>query len=65
MVSSVGARSLLDLQAVKLRTRDGAVTPERIPLLSDVLDLAVPLQIELMPEIKTGPGGQRYTGWVQ
>jgi len=58
----VGARSLLDLQGIRLRARDGTVTTERIPLLSDVLDLAVPLRVELMPEIKTGPGGQRYAG---
>jgi glycerophosphoryl diester phosphodiesterase len=58
----VGALSPLDLQGIRLRARDGTITTERIPLLSDVLDLAVPLRVELMPEIKTGPGGQRYTG---
>jgi glycerophosphoryl diester phosphodiesterase len=58
----VGARSLLDLQGIRLRARGGTITTERIPLLSDVLDLAVPSRVELMPEIKTGPGGQRYDG---
>lgn len=53
---------LADLAAVRLKTRDGAVTDERIPTLAEVLELAAPAPVELMPEIKVDANRQRYDG---
>ena len=61
-IGALGVRSLPDLQGLRLRARDGAITDERIPSFSEVLDLAAASRVEVMPEIKTGPGGQRYAG---
>jgi glycerophosphoryl diester phosphodiesterase len=53
---------LADLAAVRLKTRDGAVTDERIPTLAEALELAAPASVELMPEIKVDANRQRYDG---
>ena len=45
----------LPLEPVPTDERNEALDALRI-------DLAVPSRVELMPEIKTGPGGQRYDG---
>lgn len=58
----VARRSLAEVQALRLRARDGTVTDERVPLLSEVLELARSTRAELMPEIKNGAGGRRYSG---
>jgi glycerophosphoryl diester phosphodiesterase len=53
---------LADLAAVRLKARDGAVTDERIPTLAEALELAAPVPVELMPEIKVDANRQRYDG---
>jgi glycerophosphoryl diester phosphodiesterase len=54
--------TLAALAPIRLKTRDGAVTTERIPTLAQVLDLAAPTRVELLPEIKVGADRQRYPG---
>ena len=51
-----------DLAAVRLKTRDGAVTDERVPTFAQVLDLAAATSVELLPEIKVDANRQRYAG---
>ena len=53
---------LAELAGVRLKTRDGAVTDERIPTFAQVLDLAALVSIELLPEIKVDANRQRYDG---
>jgi len=53
---------LADLAGVRLKTRDGAVTDERIPTFAQVLDLAALVSVELLPEIKIDANRQRYDG---
>ena len=53
---------LADLASVRLKTRDGAETAERIPTLTQVLDLAGPTSTEILPEIKVDTNRQRYDG---
>ncbi len=53
---------LADLAAVRLKTRDGAVTAERVPTFAQVLDLVAPTSAELLPEIKVDTNRQRYSG---
>jgi glycerophosphoryl diester phosphodiesterase len=53
---------LAELAGVRLKTRDGAVTDERIPTFAQVLDLAALVSIELLPEIKVDAHRQRYDG---
>ena len=53
---------LADLAAVRLKTRDGVVTDERVPTFAQVLDLAAPTSVELLPEIKVDANRQRYDG---
>jgi glycerophosphoryl diester phosphodiesterase len=53
---------LAALAPVRLRTRDGMVTEQRIPTLAQVLDLAAAARVELLPEIKVGADRQRYAG---
>ncbi|MGH7346711.1 MAG: glycerophosphodiester phosphodiesterase, partial [Candidatus Rokuibacteriota bacterium] len=53
---------LADLAAVRLKTRDGAATDERVPTLVEVLDLAAPAPVALLPEIKVDAHRQRYDG---
>jgi glycerophosphoryl diester phosphodiesterase len=53
---------LAELAGVRLKTRDGAVTDERIPTFAQVLDLAALAAVELLPEIKVDANRQRYDG---
>ena len=53
---------LADLAPVRLKTRDGAETAERVPTLAQVLDLAAQSSSELLPEIKVDAHRQRYDG---
>jgi glycerophosphoryl diester phosphodiesterase len=50
------------LEPLRLRDREGRVTDERVPRLAELLDLAAPARVELLPEIKTATGGQPYPG---
>ena len=53
---------LADLAAARLKTREGAVTAERVPTFAQVLDLVAPTSAELLPEIKVDANRQRYDG---
>ena len=53
---------IADLAAVRLKTREGAVTAERVPTFAQVLDLVAPTSAELLPEIKVDANRQRYDG---
>ena len=53
---------LADLAALRLKTRDGAVTAERVPTFAQVLDLVAPTSAALLPEIKVDTNRQRYSG---
>ena len=53
---------LADLAAVRLKSREGAVTAERVPTFAQVLDLVAPTSAELLPEIKVDTNRQRYSG---
>ncbi|HET7341905.1 MAG TPA: glycerophosphodiester phosphodiesterase family protein [Methylomirabilota bacterium] len=60
---AVGDTTLAKVRALHLRDRAGAVTAERVPTLGEVLDVAAASpSIQVLPEIKTGPGGRRYPG---
>ncbi len=50
------------LAAARLKARDGSVTDEPVPTLTQVLDLAAPTGVRILPEIKVGPDGARYDG---
>jgi glycerophosphoryl diester phosphodiesterase len=53
---------LADLASVRLKTRDGVETAERVPTLAQVLDLVAQSSSELLPEIKVDAHRQRYDG---
>jgi glycerophosphoryl diester phosphodiesterase len=53
---------LADLASVRLKTREGAETGERVPTLAQVLDLVAQSSSELLPEIKVDAHRQRYDG---
>jgi glycerophosphoryl diester phosphodiesterase len=59
---AVGDATLAQLRALQLKARDGGVTPDTVPTLAEVLDLAAPSAAEVLPEIKTAGGGRRYPG---
>ena len=61
-IGAVADATLAELRALRLKSRDGAVTAETVPALAEVLDLAAPSGIEVLPEIKTARGGRRYPG---
>ena len=50
------------LASLRLRARDGHATDEPIPALAQVLDLAAPARVEVLPEIKVGADGRPYPG---
>jgi len=50
------------LAAVRLRDREGRATDEPVPMFDEVLALAAPASVEVLPEIKLGPGRQPYPG---
>ena len=51
-----------DLAAARIRARDGSVTDEPVPTFAQVLELAAPTPVEVLPEIKAGPERRRYEG---
>jgi glycerophosphoryl diester phosphodiesterase len=55
-------RTLEELRTVRLKSRDGQVTAEPVPTFAEVLDLARPSAVELLPEIKAGAGNRPYPG---
>jgi glycerophosphoryl diester phosphodiesterase len=50
------------LASLRLRARDGHATDEPIPALAQVLDLAAPTRVGVLPEIKVGADGRPYPG---
>ena len=58
---AVGDIPLAQLRTLHLKARDGSVTTDTVPTLTEVLDLA-PIPVEVLPEIKTAAGGRRYPG---
>ena len=50
------------LASARLKDREGRVTDEPVPTLDEVLVLAAAGSVELLPEIKLGPGRQPYPG---
>ena len=54
--------TLAALAPLRLRARDGHVTDEPMPTLAQVLDLAAPTRVGVLPEIKVGADGRRYPG---
>ncbi len=59
---AVRGATLAALQALRLKTREGAVTDEPVPAFAEVLGLAARGTVEVMPEIKNDPARARYTG---
>ncbi len=59
---AVRASSLAALAEVRLKAADGTVTGERIPMLSELLDLLAPSSARLLLEIKAGAGREAYPG---
>jgi glycerophosphoryl diester phosphodiesterase len=59
---AVADTTLAQLRALRVRGRDGGPTTESVPTLAEVLDLAAPTAVEVLPEIKTARGGRRYAG---
>jgi glycerophosphoryl diester phosphodiesterase len=57
---AVRGATLAELRALRLRTREGAVTAEPVPAFAEVLGLVG--AVEVMPEIKNGPERSRYDG---
>jgi glycerophosphoryl diester phosphodiesterase len=58
----VRARTLAELQAVRLKDREGAVLEESVPTLDQVVRLAVLGKRQMLLEIKTDERRQRYPG---
>ena len=56
----VHGRTLAELDTVRLKDRSGSLTEERIPTLEQVVALAVEGKRQILLEIKTGEGRQRY-----
>jgi glycerophosphoryl diester phosphodiesterase len=56
-----GARRA-DLDAVRLRARDGSVTGDAVPTLAQVLDTLKPTTAQLLLEIKVDAGRKPYPG---
>jgi glycerophosphoryl diester phosphodiesterase len=59
---AVGDTTLAQLRALRLRGPAGDPGDDIVPTLDEVLDLAAPAAVELLPEIKTAVGGRRYPG---
>jgi glycerophosphoryl diester phosphodiesterase len=57
---AVRAMSLASLADVRLKAADGAVTGERIPRLTELLDLLAPSTARLLLEIKVDAGREAY-----
>lgn len=59
---AVGDLTLAELGSARIRAPDGSVTDERVPTLTQVLALAAPATVEILPEIKAGLERWRYEG---
>jgi glycerophosphoryl diester phosphodiesterase len=57
---AVHDRTLAEVRAARIKTRDGVPTDERVPTFAEVLDLAGPTAVQMLPEIKAGTKGQPY-----
>jgi len=55
-------RTLAEIRSARIKSRDGAITEERVPTFAELLDLARPSSVELIPEIKVGADGTPYPG---
>jgi len=53
---------LAELARARVKARDGRVTDEPVPTFAQVLDLAAPAAVEVLPEIKVGPDRKPYPG---
>ncbi len=51
-----------ELGAARLRARDGSVTDEPVPTFAELLALAAPSGVGILPEIKAAPGREPYEG---
>lgn len=58
---AVADTTLAQLRALHLKARDGSVSDDTVPTLTEVLALAA-APVEVLPEIKTAAGGRRYPG---
>lgn len=54
--------TVAELAPARIRARDGSVTDEPVPTLPELLDLAAPAAVAILPEIKVGPDRQPYAG---
>lgn len=54
--------TLAELAPARIRARDGRVTDEPVPTFAELLDLAAPAPVGILPEIKAGPDGKPYPG---
>jgi glycerophosphoryl diester phosphodiesterase len=54
--------TLTQLAPARIRARDGSVTDEPVPTFAELLDLAAPAAVEILPEIKVGLDGKPYLG---
>jgi glycerophosphoryl diester phosphodiesterase len=50
------------LATVRLRGLDGTPTDARVPTLAEVLDVAAPARVEVLPEVKSDVSGAPYDG---
>ena len=65
---AVGGLTVAELRGLRIKTRDGQLTEERVPTLAEVLALAAPAGVALLVEVKTpGPAVtyERVGGAVQ
>lgn len=56
----VRAATLAEVRGLRLKTRDGVLTPESVPTLAEVLDLVRPARAGLLLEIKVDADHRRY-----
>ena len=61
-VGPVRDRSVTELRALRLKDSTGVVMDERVPTLSEILQLAAADSRQLLIEIKVGPDQARYPG---
>ena len=54
--------TLAEIGSARIRAPDGSVTDERVPTLAQLLDLAAPAAVGILPEIKADLERRRYEG---
>ena len=62
LTGPVRDRTLAELRAAKVKTANGEITDEAVPSFAELLELARSSGVEILPEIKVGPGGAPYAG---